>query len=332
MRIIASTIILLLIVACSVSANNQKIITVMDFETNGVSEQEMTLIIDYLSSSVSDYKDYVLIDRRQRETILNEAEFSNSGCADETCAIEIGQLLSANEMIVGSLGSVGSFYIINTKLIDVETGKTVNNVSERYTTLDEIIINSEMTIKKLFSNDKKNEISTKTTTAEIDELKTEPDYPKTSSSEDSNFLLLGIGAGTTVLLDNSWPLYYEGFPIRTVSGSFHAVYDIVVFPAFRVIENNYIGIESIWRYDSTYIDMHVELGLLYLNKTSENVLFGAGINLFNPWDGINLQDFGLSLYASYSDFYVRGLFGMNLESISSPGYRFSVNLGYIVNI
>ena len=105
MKKIAS-VITFVIIASTVSAAEQKIITVMDFETSGVSKQEMTLIVDYLSASVGDYEDYKLIDRRQREIILSEAQFSNSGCADESCAIEIGQLLSASEMIVGSLGSV----------------------------------------------------------------------------------------------------------------------------------------------------------------------------------------------------------------------------------
>ncbi len=158
MKKITSVIVLLLIAVSSVFSDNQKIITVMDFETSGVSEQEMTLIVDFLSSSVSDYEDYILIDRRQREIILSEAQFSNSGCADESCAIEIGQLLSASEMIVGSLGSVGSRYLMNIKLIDVETGKTIKDVSEKYGSIDELVDGSEFIISTLFNKTAKIEI------------------------------------------------------------------------------------------------------------------------------------------------------------------------------
>jgi hypothetical protein len=120
----------------AVFANNQKIITVMDFKTSDVSQQEMTLFVDYISASVSDYKGYNLIDRRQREIILAEAEFSNSGCADETCAIEIGQLLSANEMIVGSLGSIealveGSETIIDELFKITESAGTEGDINFR---------------------------------------------------------------------------------------------------------------------------------------------------------------------------------------------------------
>ena len=145
------TIVLFNIAASLIFADEQKIITVLDFETSGVSEQEMTLFVDYLSSSVSDYEEYILIDRRQREIILSEAEFSNSGCADESCAIEIGQVLSASEMIVGSLGSIGSRYLLNVKLIDVETGETIRDVSEKYNSIDDLVDGSELVINSLFS-------------------------------------------------------------------------------------------------------------------------------------------------------------------------------------
>ncbi len=148
-------------IAAAVSAEDQRIITVLDFETSGVSKQEMTLFVDYISSNISDYSDYILIDRRQRELILAEAEFSNSGCADESCAIEIGQVLSANQMIVGSLGSIGSRYLLNIKLIEVKTGKTVNDVSDKFNSIEELVDGAEAVVAELLStmNDSAAELS-----------------------------------------------------------------------------------------------------------------------------------------------------------------------------
>ena len=179
---------LLLSATSSIFAVEQKIITVMDFETSGVSEQEMTLFVDYLSSSVSDYEDYKLIDRRQREIILAEAQFSNSGCADESCAIEIGQLLSASEMIVGSLGSIGSRYLLNIKLIDVETGETIEDVSEKYSSIDELVDGSEDVIAQLISASIKNDsaIATNNDKTKVDSTSVSKQNNETAPEDSMN--------------------------------------------------------------------------------------------------------------------------------------------------
>ncbi|MBI9105068.1 MAG: hypothetical protein JEY99_21820 [Spirochaetales bacterium] len=80
---------------------------------------------------------------------MAETRFSNSGCVDESCAIEIGQLLSASEMIVGSLGKLGSRYVINVKLIDIATGRVVTDVSEMFSDIDELVDNSNIVLGAL---------------------------------------------------------------------------------------------------------------------------------------------------------------------------------------
>ncbi len=143
-------------VSLLVFSNEQKLITVMDFKTSYVSKQEMTLYVDYISSEVAKYPGYTLVERQQREEYLKEISFSNSGCVDESCELEVGRMLSANEMILGSLGSFGSFYVVNLKLIDVETGKSIYSLSKRYIDMDEVIIEVENIVAELFNTNKKN--------------------------------------------------------------------------------------------------------------------------------------------------------------------------------
>jgi hypothetical protein len=127
-------------------------ITVLEFTTSGVSEAEMLLFIDYISSEISKNNRYILIDRRQRENILEELSFSNSGCTDEQCQLEIGKLLSANLIIVGSIGSIGSTYILNMQLVDIETGETAGTISKKYKSLDELVNDSQKLIPLLLNN------------------------------------------------------------------------------------------------------------------------------------------------------------------------------------
>ncbi|MBI9105201.1 MAG: hypothetical protein JEZ04_00560 [Spirochaetales bacterium] len=132
-------------------------ITVLEFTTSGVSEAEMLIFIDYIASEITQNSNYTLIDRRQRVKILEELSFSNSGCTDEECQLEIGKLLSANNIIVGSIGSIGSTYILNMQLVDIETGETTETISNKYKNLDELVNDSKSLMTILLRSDEQAE-------------------------------------------------------------------------------------------------------------------------------------------------------------------------------
>ena len=136
-------------VGFSESGQTLPLISVLDFEASEVSEAESKLFVDYLSGHIVDSGKYHVIDRGQRELILEELQFSQTGCTDESCQLEIGKILQAKEIIIGSLGKIGSKYIITMKLIDVETNLTLGNSSERYDSIDELIDDSENLVFRL---------------------------------------------------------------------------------------------------------------------------------------------------------------------------------------
>ncbi len=85
----------------------------------------------------------------QRDNILEELQFSGSGCTDESCQLEIGKMLQANKMIVGSMGAVGNLQILNVKLVDVETGETLKSASKEYANMDEMLLGSTQLVNEL---------------------------------------------------------------------------------------------------------------------------------------------------------------------------------------
>ncbi|MCX7037621.1 MAG: hypothetical protein NT005_00505 [Spirochaetes bacterium] len=116
------------------------IITVLDFKmSGGVSESEMRQIISLLSSSLFQTAKYTVIDVTQRENILKEIEFSATGCTDESCQLKIGKLLAAEMIVVGNIGTVGKKYVMSTKLLETESGKTLATADGIYASLDEIL-------------------------------------------------------------------------------------------------------------------------------------------------------------------------------------------------
>ena len=107
-------------------AEDKPIITVLDLETQDISQNEMRSIISRLSSELFQTDEFIVIDVAERETILNEIKFSLTGCTDSSCQIEVGKMLSAEMIVTGSLAQIGSNYLLSLKLLDTSTTRTVN--------------------------------------------------------------------------------------------------------------------------------------------------------------------------------------------------------------
>ena len=63
----------------------QPILAVLDFTVSGISAGEGGLFCDVLTSHLVRSGAYRVIDRRERDAILKEIEFSVSDCSDERC-------------------------------------------------------------------------------------------------------------------------------------------------------------------------------------------------------------------------------------------------------
>jgi Curli production assembly/transport component CsgG/Laminin G domain len=66
-----------------------------------------------------------IVERSDVEEIISEYNFQASAITDESTAVEIGKLLGADIIAVGSLYQVGTIDYLNIKLIEVETGEIV---------------------------------------------------------------------------------------------------------------------------------------------------------------------------------------------------------------
>lgn len=137
----------LILVLCApllpAEAEEKPTISVLDFKASDVSKAEVDVFVDYISSHIVEIGDYRVIDRNQRETILEEIEFSYSDSIDDSSQLEIGKLLAANMVIFGSLGKVGGQFILNIKVLEVRTGETLKSVSQVYKSMDDLVNDSK---------------------------------------------------------------------------------------------------------------------------------------------------------------------------------------------
>ena len=67
-----------------------------------------------------------------------------SGCSDDSCALEIGKMLSAELIVTGNLSKVGSRYLMSVKMLETETSRTMGTANGKFTDLDELIDGLEL--------------------------------------------------------------------------------------------------------------------------------------------------------------------------------------------
>ena len=103
-------------------------IAVLEFEiTSGLPESNSGILTDIFSDELFHTGMFKILERNNMNDILSEQGFQMAGCVSNECAVEVGQLLGVQQMIVGSVGKLGQKYIITARLIDVTTGKQLRS-------------------------------------------------------------------------------------------------------------------------------------------------------------------------------------------------------------
>ena len=247
------TLIFLLIIFIGFVTFSQEkpIITVLDFKIEGgVSRSEMRTLISLLSSALFQTKKYTVLDVSERESLLKEMEFSVGDCSDESCQLEIGRLLSAEAVVIGTLGKFGTKYILSSKLLETETTRTINTADGIYSNLDEMVEDIIIVAGKLASShkvpeeeiakvteekDEKDEIAhdivkdeRKEEVADIKEVK-KADYiePKVKEKQTSLKNYISVGA--------------RGGPAFTIGDAMGEVFGMVITPLMHIDYNLNMG-------------------------------------------------------------------------------------------
>lgn len=115
---------------------------IIDFESNGISLYESKNIVSKIESEIIKLSCISLVERSALDEVLKEQGLQQSGCLTTQCAVEIGQLLGTNKLLMGSVGRIGRLYTINVKIISVESGLVLNAYE----------INSDSGIEKLYES------------------------------------------------------------------------------------------------------------------------------------------------------------------------------------
>ncbi len=107
---------------------NEEIVrlAVLPLKGTNVPEEEAEVFTNRLQHLLRETKLYNIIERGQMTEILGEQQFTQSGlCNSDECAVEIGQLLSAEQILVGEVAMIGNLYTIQIRIINIETSEVL---------------------------------------------------------------------------------------------------------------------------------------------------------------------------------------------------------------
>jgi hypothetical protein len=121
---------------------------------DGVTAGEAEIISDRLRAELFNTGNVTIMERSEMKQILAEQGFQQSGaCSDEACMVQTGKLLGVQQIIAGSIGKVGSMYLINLRMFDVTTGKLVRAISRNLDGIDIIVNNLPAISDDLMNNE-----------------------------------------------------------------------------------------------------------------------------------------------------------------------------------
>ena len=98
-------------------------VAVLDFESIGSEEFLGKAVAEIIRTELVGTQKFRVVERAQIKKALSEQELQMTGAIDDKSAVQIGKLLGADLIIVGSVVKIGTAYTINSRLLDVQTGE-----------------------------------------------------------------------------------------------------------------------------------------------------------------------------------------------------------------
>ncbi len=132
MRVNVRFVLYLLCLSTILSAQRSESLAVLDLEGRGISALEAASLTDRLRSELVKTGAVTVVERGQMNQVLEEQDFQMTGCTSDECAVEVGQLLGVSQMVAGSIGKLGNTFLLDVRIINVQTGAIIETMTRDY--------------------------------------------------------------------------------------------------------------------------------------------------------------------------------------------------------
>ncbi len=330
-----------LILLATIFSKDAVNVAVLKLDNAGLRSAEIDLLTNRLQSEFVKTGSYNVIERAKIDKMLGEQKFQLGDLSSDNL-ISIGNILGAQQILVGTAGKFNRIYTLSVRLIDAETGLNIRSADFDSEGNVEVLykegikaIAIELSGKKSLARKYKKEQDDKLKAEEKDrqeQLKADAKYNKEQEKirkKDAKLakkwdISIGMSNGFAPLIDtkefkdvNPNGFYFTSRPNSTIFNlNFRRGYGIF-YSSFSAI----FGYMNA-RYDSTQIDQEVYLGEEKLDSQDfDLMIFGVGgqLNFFR------LVFLETNLFMS-DGIGVHGFAGLSLEGILHSVLGRSMNL------
>jgi len=114
-------------------------VAVLDFEAKDVDESDAMAIADLFRSDLVATGSYIVLERGNMQSILDEHSLQMKGLTNDASASEIGELLAVNYLFLGNLSKFGNKFILVIDKINIETGEIEQSVKKNAVNMDNFL-------------------------------------------------------------------------------------------------------------------------------------------------------------------------------------------------
>jgi TolB-like protein len=117
---------IILLIGCSstekIPPKSPILCSLLSFESRaGVKEEEAESITDMISEALQNTGRFTIVERKKMNAVVQEQGFQSIQSGED--AAKAGKILAVQKMFSGSIGMLGKKYIVNLKMIDVESSR-----------------------------------------------------------------------------------------------------------------------------------------------------------------------------------------------------------------
>jgi len=108
----------------ALTPENPVTLAILPLEAKGLPSNVSDICLDVMSARLANVKYVTLVERQRIQDIISQLKLPMMGLTEENGA-EVGKLLNAKVVLLGSVGTLGTSYVFSVRLLEVETGKVI---------------------------------------------------------------------------------------------------------------------------------------------------------------------------------------------------------------
>ena len=129
MKTNSKNIIFLLLLSQGLFAQ-QNLIAVIDFENINIRKTDADALSQRLTSELINLNNFTVLERSLIHQVMEEQKFQYSGAVDAQTVSDIGSMIGADYVVIGSISKIGGIYFsIDARMIEVKSSKSIKSAN-----------------------------------------------------------------------------------------------------------------------------------------------------------------------------------------------------------